>query len=228
MMKILVSDFDNTFFSKDYLKNIELVNKFVDAGNVFIIATGRSINNLNYDIQNYHIKYSYLICSDGASIYDNRHNNLYTCNIPENIVNPICDMLDADDNVELTLVENDNFVSKTIANSIAAKFFDRSSCNGLISKLETTFKDIYAYLSENYINVRNRQVSKDKAIQFLIKMNNYNILDVYTVGDSINDIEMCKKFTSFTFDYACEEIKKISNIIVHDFEDVINYLKEKD
>ena len=29
-MKILISDFDRTFFDDNYLNNIELVNKFVD------------------------------------------------------------------------------------------------------------------------------------------------------------------------------------------------------
>ena len=39
-MKILVSDFDKTLFTDEYELNIELVNKFISEGNIFIIATG--------------------------------------------------------------------------------------------------------------------------------------------------------------------------------------------
>ena len=50
MQKIIVSDFDNTFFTDSYKKNIELVNDFVNKGNIFIIATGRPIYLLLNDL----------------------------------------------------------------------------------------------------------------------------------------------------------------------------------
>ena len=44
MKKILVSDFDGTFYLKnvDINNNIKNVEKFRSQGNIFIIATGRS------------------------------------------------------------------------------------------------------------------------------------------------------------------------------------------
>ena len=67
-MKVLVSDFDNTLFTDDYQLNIKKINEFVDKGNLFIIATGRNYNQLKSDIKGKNIKYSYLICEDGAKI----------------------------------------------------------------------------------------------------------------------------------------------------------------
>lgn len=226
-MKILISDFDHTFFDDNYLKNIELVNKFVSEGNLFIIATGRSINNLNIDIIDYKINYSYLICSDGASIYDNKHNNIYTCNIDANLINPICNLLESDSNITLTLIENDNFVSGTVANSIAGKFIDKVKCESLVKKLNKLFPTINSYLSDNYINIRNKKVSKYEGIKFLIDNYNLDSEKIYTIGDSINDKEMCKNFSSFSFYNADESVKIVSNTILENFEEAINLLMKK-
>lgn len=226
-MKILISDFDHTFFDDNYLKNIELVNKFVSEGNMFVIATGRSINNLNIDIIDYKINYSYLICSDGASIYDNKHNNIYTCNIDANLINPICNLLESDSNITLTLIETDNFVSGTVANSIAGKFIDKVKCESLVKKLNKLFPTINSYLSDNYINIRNKKVSKYEGIKFLIDNYNLDSEKIYTIGDSINDKEMCKNFSSFSFYNADESVKFVSNTILENFEEAINLLMKK-
>ncbi len=226
-MKILISDFDGTFFDDDYLNNIKKVNDFVDHGNIFIIATGRSINNLKLDILDYKIKYSYLICSDGASIYDNKHNNLFVCDIDRELINPICNLLDSDSNISFSFIENDNIASGTHANTIAGKFIDRNKCENLVEEINQKFPLVYAYLSNDHINIRNKKVSKYEAIKFLI--NNYNLKseNIYTVGDNINDIEMCRNFNSFSFEHADKNIKSVSKVIVHNFSEVIDILNAK-
>ena len=224
-MKILISDFDGTFFDKNYLENIDKVNKFVDQGNVFIIATGRNINNLKVDIGDYNIKYSYLICSDGASIYDNKNNNLFVCNIDRELINPICELLDNDPNIFLTFIENDNIVSGTHANSIAGKFVDKEKCKELVETVNKKFPLVNAYLSEFHINIRSKQVSKYEAIKFLISNYNLESINIYTIGDDINDIEMCKHFNSFSFYSADDNIKGVSKKIVNDFGEAIDILE---
>ena len=223
-MKILVSDFDGTFFDNNYLKNIERINNFVDEGNIFVIATGRSVNNLKVDIQDYDIKYSYLICSDGASIYDSKHNNLYSCDIDRDLINPICEYLESDSNISLTLIENDNFVSGTNANSIAGKFVDRNLAEVLLKNLKLKFPQISAYLSENYINIRNKKVSKAKSIDFLINSFDFDIENIYTVGDGINDLEMLSRFNSFTFNHVNDDLKNVCNKCCENFCEVLDIL----
>lgn len=225
-MKILVSDFDGTFFDKNYLENINRINKFVDEGNMFIIATGRNINNLKMDISDYNIKYSYLICSDGASIYDNKNNNIFNCEIDRELINPICDLLDSDPNIDLTFIENDNIVSGTHANKIAGKFIDKEKCKDLVETLKQKFPLVSCYLSKFHINIRNKKVSKYEGIRFLILNCNLNSNNIYTIGDDINDIEMCKEFNSFSFYHADAEIKNISKTLVNSFSEVIDILEK--
>ena len=44
-MKILVSDFDRTFYDEKYQESIEMVKKFREKNNVLIIATGRDLES---------------------------------------------------------------------------------------------------------------------------------------------------------------------------------------
>lgn len=70
MRKILASDYDNTFYVND--EDIELnkkaVKKFRDAGNLFIIATGRSYMDLQKKVNTYNLVYDYAIIDHGAGI----------------------------------------------------------------------------------------------------------------------------------------------------------------
>ena len=73
-MIILASDFDNTiYYLEDPVKNqknIEAIRKFVSAGNTFCIITGRNYTSLKNALNENNIPYTYLICEDGAKIFN--------------------------------------------------------------------------------------------------------------------------------------------------------------
>ena len=69
-MKVLVSDFDLTLYDDNYANNVLAIKKFVKEGNIFIIATGRSMYDLERDLVD--IPCKWYICKDGASIYNDK------------------------------------------------------------------------------------------------------------------------------------------------------------
>ena len=74
-MKILASDFDNTIYyledKEKTNKNIQEIKKYINHGNIFCIITGRNYTDLKLLLNEYNIPYSYLICEDGAKIFNN-------------------------------------------------------------------------------------------------------------------------------------------------------------
>ena len=74
-MKILASDFDETIYFPDNNelneKNINSIKKFISKGNIFCIITGRNYTDLKQLLNENNIPYSYLICEDGAKIFNN-------------------------------------------------------------------------------------------------------------------------------------------------------------
>lgn len=58
MKKLLASDYDQTYYLNDLdiVKNIEETKKWIDKGNIFVIATGRSYQ----DLKNKQDKYNFV------------------------------------------------------------------------------------------------------------------------------------------------------------------------
>lgn len=222
-MKIIVSDFDGTFFNPKYEENIRKINEFVEQGNLLIIATGRGRNNLEKDIQDKNIKYSYLICNDGATIYDAKNQNLYTSYIETETIYKICNILDNDLNISFTLLENDLYASASTASAISAKYNDRTLAEKTMNKILDEFDDVTAYLSTNYINIRNKITSKKEGIKILQEMFGFKKEDIYVIGDDVNDIEMCEEYESYT--YQNSKIKNYTKNVVNNFKDAIDKIK---
>lgn len=74
--KILVSDYDQTFYlnDEDIEINKKAVAKFRKEGNIFIIATGRSYFDFHNKVDMYNFEYDYVIINHGATILDKNDN----------------------------------------------------------------------------------------------------------------------------------------------------------
>lgn len=72
---IFLSDLDGTLLTNEKIispKTMDVLNRFVDAGNVFAICTGRDINSARsvYDGLHLNLKGSYVVAYNGGQIYD--------------------------------------------------------------------------------------------------------------------------------------------------------------
>ena len=97
-MKILASDFDNTIYFPDNDEltkdNIESIKKFITKGNIFCVITGRNYTDLKVYLNKYNIPYSYLICEDGAKIFNNMDYCIDTTYLDEEMIDEIKSILD--------------------------------------------------------------------------------------------------------------------------------------
>ena len=97
-MNILASDFDNTIYFLDdeekNKKNVEAIREFVAYGNIFCIVTGRNYSDLKILLQENNIAYSYLICDDGAKIFNNVDYCLSTTYLEKEEIEKIKKILD--------------------------------------------------------------------------------------------------------------------------------------
>ena len=87
-MKLIVSDFDGTYFVDDIniLKNNQYIDKFRFNNNLFMLSSGRSFKSLKEMTIKYNIKYDYLSCCDGSILYDNKDNILIKFSLNNSIL----------------------------------------------------------------------------------------------------------------------------------------------
>lgn len=215
-MKLLATDFDMTLFgNNDYKKNIKMINKFVDKGNIFVIATGRHIDTLLKDIKNMNIKYSYLICNDGGIIFDKDLNILYRIDIDNKISEKIAEMYENSNCLETWYIDTGLTMTqdkKSIANGLIGKIKNRSNCEILLKDIKTKYSEVDGYVSRTWINITKKGVSKGSAIKYLADLLKIYTKDVYAIGDNINDISLTEYgFNSYSMMNSIVELKKATN-----------------
>ena len=215
--KILVSDYDQTFYlnDEDLKHNIIAVEEFRKKGNIFVFATGRSFYDFHRKIDKYNIPYDYAILNHGATILDKDDNIFANYSIPNEIIKDI---------------KKDLQIDKTIKGFCCSRLesrvdFDHSDLTKIAATYETTeeamkiskaINEKYSkyinayYVSKNSVEIISRQTSKSYAISLLLDKIRIDKKNIYTIGDGYSDIDMIKDFNGYAIKDAVEELKKVA------------------
>lgn len=199
-MKLLVSDYDGTFKSniKNLYINIKTINKFIECGNKFVIATGRNFESIKSEIDIYGIPYNYLVCNNGLITFDDENNIISCTALTDNDLNFIQTSLNSEKYSAKT--KNYNFYCATteISNilEVSATFKNKKTAKEYKQFLEQMRSNILCYQINNRLFIGNNS-SKAKAISIIQEKENISKEDIFTVGDNLNDIEMLKEFNGY-------------------------------
>ncbi len=232
MPKILVSDFDETLYTsiKELNNNIEKIKQFINNGNIFIIATGRSYVNIFKCIEKHKIPFSYLICNDGGTIFDSDFKLIYRNDIPNDIVEKIYKYLFENNILKITYFDTGfDFIkvpSKNI-NSIIINDINRQKSIEVLNDITSKFPLIHGYISKFWINITSKEVTKSNGIKKILEINNYNKNDVYTIGDTINDISMIKEYNGACMNHSTKDVKEICSLTFNSVLEYIDYIENK-
>lgn len=227
-MKIIVSDFDNTFYTAEYEKNVQLIKSFIEKGNKFIIATGRPIYLLKPDIEDYNLDCSYIVCNDGGVIFDSEGKKIFEENIDKEVAKEVYELLSKDDNFEEVFIDTALNFSKDINdtfNAILALPKDKKIAQKQIDELMKKYPSIQGYISHRWLNILNKKSSKGNAIKMLMNINNWSYDDVITIGDNYNDISMLENFNSFIIK-GDKNIEDKAKYVVNNFKEMLEIIDE--
>lgn len=232
MKKLLVSDYDQTFYinDEDIEKNKIAVNEFRKKGNIFVIATGRSYADFMKKKNQYNIEYDYLIINHGATILDKKENIIFNEKIP----NEILDSLKFDLHIENSernfccsiLESRVEFENKNLT-KIHVKYNDSEYSNKILKKLEEKYNGcINAYLvSGNSIEIISKNANKSKAIKLLSKEIEIGQEKIYTIGDGYSDIEMVKDYNGYAMKESVDELKNVALEEIDSVSDLIRKIE---
>lgn len=228
MNKILISDYDNTFYinDKDIKINTQYLNEYLKNKNKFIIATGRSFDDLIKEQEKYNFHYNYAILNHGATIIDNNKNIIENINIEKPILKKLKETLRIKEsekyfccNKKESRLPFNNNISK-----INIKYKDKQTIKKVIKELNENYKNyinVY-YISTNCIEIISNKASKINAIKKLTTEDNKE--NIYTIGDSYSDIEMIKEYNGYRMSNCIEELKEITNNHVDSVSELIKIL----
>ena len=212
-MKLLASDFDNTLYVEDYntLKtNIESINMFRDRGNIFVVITGRSNDSILPLLKEYSVNYDYLICNSGSEIYDKANKLLKSIYIDQDDI----------DKIKSISLNNNLNMNTSYDNTTCINIKREENLTYEVIKTIQLSTNTYSYLSPNWLNIINADANKFLALKELESIINSD-LEIYTIGDAINDIEMIeyyngammKKHENTLDGLNCKEYETLSDYI---------------
>ena len=230
-MKIVLSDIDN---SMDFNNNSELIKtivKFIKKGNMFIVATNKTINYVADALSLTDCEPSYYICNGGACIFDEFFNILYRKDIKQDDVRAILNILNDDENILESYVDTTHgFVSSTNmpANGIVARPFDYAKAEVTLNSIVRKFPSVHGYINDSWINIMDESVTKGSAMEFLVNTYHLNESDVFVLGSDLNDLELMEKYNGFITPNAVEDIKKYCDDEPLSLIELLNNLMEMD
>ncbi len=218
MRKMLVSDYDGTFYTdEDNIKlNVEEVEKFRRLNNLFVIATGRSYYDFGKKKKKYDIKYDYLVINHGATILNKEEKPISNYAIDENVKLDLVKELDLQDQETMfacSVLESRVSIKNKNITKINKKYKTLEEARRINEYINKKYKNkVESYLlpTSNAVEVISAKTNKAKAVQELSNLENIKQENVYTIGDSYNDVEMVEKFNGYAMENAKEEVKKVS------------------
>ena len=229
MKKILISDYDGTFYQNDLdiKKNIDKVNEFRTLGNLFVLATGRSYVDLKQKIDKYEIPYDYLILNHGALLLSKDLEIIKVFTLDKELSDSILDYAN----------NNKDIYDVVLINTFKKRVDDTSNVVKIMLKLYSYEKafEVKNYIDESYTNIRSylvrdedyylveivsSEASKSFMIEKILEKEKIVKKNVFTIGDGINDIDMIKNYNGYRVKNSCMELSSITNKVVDSVSDL--------
>ncbi|MGL5821468.1 MAG: HAD-IIB family hydrolase [Sarcina sp.] len=253
MCKFLISDVDHTIYFLDNrsVRNSKAIKEFQNAGNKVIACTGRSLNGIIETEKEIDIKFDYYLLLNGAMVVDEKMNIISHKYIDESCIQGI---LDITGNANVSVCVNDGFdyhlvkgnhpklKLKSISELKEIKLSGLSVgyqgddnqfddlLNGIANEINRVHGEmVTAYKNTRYIDIVPKGCSKGYAIKKLQQKWKLENKDIFTIGDSENDITMLenKDYVSFTFNDSKEFLKEMVNHVVMEFPECIDILNNQ-
>ncbi len=251
-MKILATDYDNTLKRKKVSKqDLEAIARFRLEGNKFGIVTARSINMIKTSLKYYKVDYDFIVGINGGIILNAHNEILYhrlfdyqtALKIIDDLKSQKADICGFCDGIRYTRLafkkKPFNFIrafvlglkaskrKKILKTERIASFFilddNEKKVNELYQHFLNDYDDISVFKNgRNIVDISAFDVSKARAVRFLADY--YQADHVYTIGDSMNDLDMISEFNGFAVSTAEDEIKDIAKQIFDDFVSLIKYI----
>ena len=231
MKKILISDYDGTFYQndRDIKKNIDKVNEFRTLDNLFVLATGRSYVDSKQKIDKYEIPYDYLILNHGALLLSKDLEIIKVFTLDKELVDSILEYANNDKDIyDVILISAfDKNVTDTLnIVKIMLKLYSYDKALEVKNYIDKSYTNIKSYfISEDnhyLVEVVSSEASKSLMIDKILDKEGIVKNNVYTIGDGINDIDMIRDYNGYRVRNSCKELVSVTDRVIDNVSDLIS------
>ena len=234
-MKILGSDYDGTLnYNGIDEKKKKALKSWHDAGNIFVLVSGRSMKSVLRVYNEQQFICDYLIADSGAVIMKNDGTIISDIRCDSSLIVPLLKLLfekgcpwghvltnnvykvyadptcckEAD---EYTL---ENLPELPYFNQICTALPNSDLAADVVACIREQFKDKLNPLQNGRsIDIVRADMNKAKGLHILMEHLGAKHNDVIVVGDNINDADMIREFKSYAMANGVDSIKELANYV---------------
>ncbi|EOS62157.1 cof-like hydrolase [Firmicutes bacterium M10-2] len=251
-MKLLASDYDGTLHYGGAIMedDLDAIRKWKKDGNLFVLATGRSLQSIKEQIKKFDIPCDYLITNNGGMVFDAKDNEMmanyldyitaidiiYVAKELENVASYVVNdgkvrhKIVVDPTVtdhRYPTLEPDMSEEELLNSGKFAQLVLSMSSNeealAMAEQINHFFgSTITAYTNNSVVDIVPKGVSKSSGLDFVMAFAKVNDEDVFVIGDSYNDIPMLEeKENSYAMAMAPEEVQAQAKEVVDSIHTLI-------
>lgn len=229
-MKLLATDFDGTlkYASRIMDEDLEKIKEWKQAGNLFVICTGRSFESISQQQQEYNLPVDYFVTNNGGMVFDKNGTELmanyldlmmavdlvYVAKEMEDVVSVVVNdgvnrykyTIDASINdpryghLSSNIEDPEDFMKLSRIAQVVISCTETQRAINLAEDINMFFGEfVTAYANNFVVDIVPKDISKADGLEFLAEYEGIHLDDIYTIGDSYNDVPML----SFTQNSAC-------------------------
>ena len=218
-MKLLATDYDYTLFrsNRGIKLNIDAIKDFKNKGNKFAIVTARSFRYIKQQIDLYNIPYDYISCNCGNTIFNSHENNPlisveYLNNYLKNDIAYYLEKLKNKGDIKNIMYYNEydctSFSNGSVV-EIEAEFSQYKNISTIVKEIQTFFCPIEIQQFQNTIFIKKHKTKSD-AVREIAYVARISLENIFTVGDSMNDLEMIRDYNGYNMLFSDPILYKVS------------------
>ena len=248
---LLASDFDGTLKQHPTIPETDrqAIQAFRAAGHLFGVITGRSHAMIATELQQENIPVDFLVCNNGALIYDSEGNLLDEAVLDPQTVTGILSILDQEPDIIYGASGSVGFftamtgsVSPTSAtenirkhaskretvlvnNHVTAFFIrtnDKDRTHAIAQQITKRFADAEAHVNSETVDIGPKGHDKGTGILKLARL--YPTYDVIAIGDHLNDLPMIKAVRSYAIASGHPQLQDHTENVVQSVGECISTL----
>jgi Cof subfamily protein (haloacid dehalogenase superfamily) len=251
---VLASDFDGTLKQHETIRETDrqAIHAFRAAGHRFGVITGRSHTMIASELLAERIPVDFLVCNNGALIYDAEGHLLEETVLDPSTVQGILDLLDQEPDVLYGAGGSHGFFSEfrgTVVSSIATQnirkhathresvletkhvtaFYLRSKHRErtfeLAELILSTYPDVEAHINSDTVDIGPKGHDKGTGILKLATL--FPESEIIAIGDHLNDLPMIKAVQSYAIASGHPELQDHAENTVASVSECIDHLLHK-
>ncbi|AXB32752.1 Cof-type HAD-IIB family hydrolase [Vibrio campbellii] len=219
--KIVASDLDGTLLAPNHQLSAyskETLKALHEQGYTFVFATGRHHVDVASIRRTVGIP-AYMITSNGARVHDQNDQEMYSQNVPEDLVQPVIDTIKTDPEILIHMYQNDDWLLnkddeqlRDFHEEFSYKLFDQDNAkiDGIakiffthpaqdhehLVTFETQLREQFgdrlniAFSTPWCLEVMSACVSKGDALKAVAESIGLTLENTIAFGDGMNDVEM--------------------------------------